>query len=72
MKGIKTNEISIFNELKALARSKAFWMATIASPLVLISAYKALGDVQGNLMLFFLSYQNGFFWNSVIAARSKG
>jgi hypothetical protein len=72
IRAIRTKEISIFSELKTLVRSKAFWIAGIASPLVLISAYKSLGDVQGDLMVFFLSYQNGFFWNSIIAARSKG
>lgn len=71
IKAIRTKRISISNELKTLTQSKAFWIATFASPLVLVSAYKALGDVQGNLMIFFLSYQNGFFWNAVIAARSK-
>jgi hypothetical protein len=71
IKAIRANKILIIDELQKFVQSKAFWLAAIASPLVIIAAYKAMSEVNGYLMVFIISYQNGFFWNSVISTREK-
>jgi hypothetical protein len=59
--------ISIAAEFREASASPDFWLAMIASPLVLAAAYGAVAQITSSVLVFFVGFQNGYFFHSVLA-----
>lgn len=53
--------------LKAVSHKKLF-IALLVSPIVFNSVYLVTGESASSLSDFLLSYQNGFFWEAILAS----
>jgi hypothetical protein len=67
LKQLSAKQVSIINELRAVTSSKDFWIAIVASPLVLAAAYGAITQVTSIILVCFIGFQNGFFFHSVLS-----
>ena len=71
LKQTSTNKISIINELKETTASRDFWIAIVASPLVLIAAYSAIAQVTSELLVCSIGVQNGYFFHSGLSKHAS-
>lgn len=67
LKASKAQRISIRDELREVTSGRDFWMAIIASPLVLAAAYNAVAEVHSILLVGVVAFQNGFFFHAVLS-----
>lgn len=51
--------------------SRNFWIALIVSPVVILPFYKTLAEVESNALVTLMSYENGFFFRSVLSRRER-
>src|SRR5580765_6322729 len=58
LKHTSKSRISITAEFRAAGASPDFWLAMIASPLVLAAAYGAVAQVTSGVLVFFIGFQN--------------
>jgi hypothetical protein len=67
LKASKAQRISIRDELRETTSGRDFWMAIIASPLVLAAAYNAVAEVHSVLLVGVVAFQNGFFFHAILS-----
>jgi hypothetical protein len=73
-----TPSINIVQEVRAVFSSPSFWTALCVSPFVLFSVYAVVSAAPGDPASYLLSFQNGFFCESVFrqlmggAAQQRG
>ena len=67
LKASKAERISIREELREVTGGRDFWMAMIASPLVLAAAYNAVAEVHSILLVGAVAFQNGFFFHAILS-----
>ena len=51
---------------RRVMNSTAFLMAIIVSPIVFFAIYNSTAQVPDNIVALLLSFQNGFFWQTVL------
>jgi hypothetical protein len=51
--------------------SRTIVLAAIVAPVVIAGFYSAVEAIEGGILLFVISYQNGFFWENVGALARK-
>lgn len=67
LKASSTTRISILHELREVMEGRDFWIAVIASPLVLAAAYNAVAEVHSMLLTGMVAFQNGFFFHAILS-----
>jgi hypothetical protein len=60
-----TKKINIVQEVRDVFSSPSFWTALCVSPFVLFSVYAVVSAAPGDPASYLLSFQNGFFCESV-------
>ena len=67
LKRLREKRVSITRELRRATEVSDFWVAIIASPLVIAAAYSAITDVRSLILTCSIGFQNGFFFHSILA-----
>lgn len=60
------HRVKIFQILRWSLSSRAFWVAITISPVIIATFYSSLEQIQGSSLIALVSYQNGFFFRSVL------
>jgi len=67
----KKSEHGFLEVCRLTIRSAHLWKALLASPLVLVAAYKQVSLLDDPLVVFAVAYQNGFFFQSVLGGARR-
>ena len=62
----RCSSINIIMATRRVMNSTAFLMAIIVSPIVFFAIYNSTAQVPDNIVALLLSFQNGFFWQTVL------
>jgi len=68
---LKNDQVSLRVQISKVVRSGSFLGALVVAPLVFNGLYVSISQNPQGLTDFVLAYQNGFFWQAVLA-RVKG
>ena len=62
----KGPKVRIGAAVRGASTSRSFWMAILLSPILLVGFRSSLAEMTNLFLLAVLSYQNGFFFRSVL------
>lgn len=68
LKRSKSDQIVIMTEIRSATQSRDFWIAMLASPMVLASAYDSVAQLNSFSLAFVIGFQNGFFFHAVLSS----
>lgn len=57
--------------LNQVLKTKDFWLATLASPMVLIIAFQAVAQQSSLMFVALIAFQNGFFFRSILSGSGR-
>lgn len=59
-------KFNILEIIKKTINSKNAWIAIIVCPVIIISFFSSIQEIESNPLVSLMAYQNGFFFNSIL------
>ncbi len=67
----ETDDVNLKSLISKGVQSRSFWLASFASPVVILSMYPSIESIDNYVLVTLIAYENGFFFRVVVENRKR-